>query len=126
LRCRTNSKKPLGSGSFGEVSLYQGAEQNNNGFYAVKKIAKDKEKKSEQLNRFNREVQALMEFKDLDLPNLLHLHDKYEDKTYYYIITKYYIGLTLEDRLAKYIKEREVMREKLTEQDFNIVYRIAK
>jgi calcium-dependent protein kinase len=100
------SKKPLGSGAYGVVSLCKhkmtGQER------AVKCVAK---KKIKNMDRFKQEIIILQ---TLDHPNVLKLYEYFEDKKNVYLITEICRGGELFDRII----ENEFFSEKVAAKIF--------
>ncbi|CAD8069532.1 unnamed protein product [Paramecium primaurelia] len=79
-------EKSLGSGAFGEVRLVI---HKNSGYKrAMKQIRKDKIIKEDEENMFS-EVNTL---KELDHPNIVKLHELFQDAKNYYLVTEYLEG----------------------------------
>ncbi|CAD8133635.1 unnamed protein product [Paramecium pentaurelia] len=79
-------EKSLGSGAFGEVRLVI---HRNSGYKrAMKQIRKDKIIKEDEENMFS-EVNTL---KELDHPNIVKLHELFQDAKNYYLVTEYLEG----------------------------------
>ena len=100
------SKKPLGSGAYGVVSLCKhkmtGQER------AVKCVAK---KKIKNMERFKQEIVILQ---TLDHPNVLKLYEYFEDKKNIYLVTEICRGGELFDRII----ENEFFSEKVAAKMF--------
>lgn len=100
------SKKPLGSGAYGVVSLCKhrmtGQER------AVKQVSK---KKIKNMERFKQEIVILQ---TLDHPNVLKLYEYFEDSKNVYLITELCRGGELFDRII----ENEFFSEKVAAKIF--------
>ncbi|CAD8073319.1 unnamed protein product [Paramecium sonneborni] len=79
-------EKSLGSGAFGEVRLV--IHKSSGCKRAMKQIRKDKIIKEDEENMFS-EVNTL---KELDHPNIVKLHELFQDAKNYYLVTEYLEG----------------------------------
>ena len=94
------SKKALGTGAYGVVSLCVHRETKQE--RAVKKVAK---KKIKNMDRFKQEILILQQ---LDHPNVLKLYEYFEDEKNVYLFTEICRGGELFDRII----ENEFFSEK--------------
>ncbi|KAM3138561.1 hypothetical protein pb186bvf_009313 [Paramecium bursaria] len=88
-------EKQLGEGAFGCVRLVTHKSTGNK--RAMKQIKKDKIIKEDEESMFA-EVNIL---KELDHPNIVKLHELFQDSKYYYLITEYLEGGELFDKIKQ-------------------------
>ncbi|CAD8061662.1 unnamed protein product [Paramecium primaurelia] len=95
-------EKSLGSGAFGEVRLV--IHKSSGCRRAMKQIRKDKIIKDDEENMFS-EVNTL---KELDHPNIVKLHELFQDTKNYYLITEFLEGGELFQKITemKYFTEK--------------------
>jgi len=107
-------KKKLGEGSYGSVS--KAKNKSTGAVRAIKSIAKAQMKN---LDRFKQEIEIM---KMMDHPNIIKLHESFEDQRYIYLVMEMCAGGELFDRIIDAGHFTEVQAAILMQQIVRAIY----